>query len=297
MARDKKGKEPETQDQKFDPGGIAITQNGIDITTEETQLTKDINPTASPMGDLLKGKKALVTGASRGIGRAIAIEMAHQGASVAVNYLSSEKDAEEVARSIEDSGVETWLYPADISDMEQTKKMADQIHKYFGKIDILVNNAGINVDKMFHRMDPDQWNRVISVNLNGVFNCVHVFLDDLVESGSGRIINITSIVGQMGNIGQANYAASKAGIIGMTKSLAKEMARKKITVNAVAPGFIATDMVAGIPDPVKEKILAQIPMGRFGEPEEIGKSVVYLASPDAAYITGHVLAINGGMYM
>jgi len=239
----------------------------------------------------------MVTGASRGIGRAIAIALAEAGADVAVNYRSGEEKAEEVARYIDDLGVDVWVYPADVSDMEQARQMREQINKYFGKVDILVNNAGINIDKFFTKMDEESWNKVISVNLNGVFNCTNVFIDDLIESGYGRIINITSIVGQMGNIGQVNYAASKAGVIGMTKALAKELARNNVTVNAIAPGFIETDMVAAIPEKVKEKIIAQIPLRRFGKPEEIARAVQYLASDHADYITGHVLNVNGGMYI
>ena len=245
----------------------------------------------------LRGLKALVTGASRGIGKEIAIALAQAGASVAINYRSSEEGASKVAEKIESLGASSWIYSADISDYNETLKMKKQIEKYFGKIDILVNNAGVNVDKLFVKMDQEAWNQVISVNLNGVFNCCNVFKDDLMGSNHGRIINITSIVGQMGNIGQVNYAASKAGIIGMTKALAKEFARNNITVNAVAPGFIETDMLAGVPDNVKEKILLQIPAKRFGRPEEVAQAVTYLASDHAAYITGHVLNINGGMYV
>ncbi|MEE9152413.1 MAG: 3-oxoacyl-[acyl-carrier-protein] reductase [Thermoplasmata archaeon] len=245
----------------------------------------------------LEGRKALVTGASKGIGREIAIALASEGADVAINYLSSEVEAEEVARWLEDLGVNSWVYPADVSDMNGVKDMKHCLEKYFGGIDILVNNAGINVDKLFIKMDQKMWDKVISVNLTGVFNCTNVFIDRILQSRQGRIINITSIVGQMGNVGQVNYAASKAGIIGMTKALAKELARKNVTVNAIAPGFIETDMVKGIPDKVKERILAQIPLGRFGLPKEVAKAVVYLASDDAAYITGHILNINGGMYL
>ena len=247
--------------------------------------------------NMLNGRKALVTGASRGIGRAIAQALAEAGADVAINYRSSEEKAESVARYIDDLGVDTWVYPADISDLEQTKRMKEQISKYFGKIDILVNNAGINRDTLFTKMDAEAWNNVISVNLNGVFNCTTTFIDDIIESEHGRIINITSIVGQMGNIGQVNYAASKAGVIGMTKALAKELARKGVTVNAIAPGFIETDMVAGVPERVKEKIIAQIPLSRFGKPNEVANAVTFLASGHADYITGHVLNVNGGMYI
>ncbi|WP_455392912.1 3-oxoacyl-[acyl-carrier-protein] reductase [[Eubacterium] cellulosolvens] len=245
----------------------------------------------------LDGLKALVTGASRGIGKEIAIALAEAGANVAINYRSSEDGAAKVAQRIEELGVSSWIYPADISDYDETVKMKNQIDKYFGKIDILVNNAGVNVDKMFVKMDQEAWSKVISVNLNGVFNCCNVFKDDLLESNQGRIINITSIVGQMGNIGQVNYAASKAGIIGLTKALAKEFARKGITVNAVAPGFIATDMLMGVPDKVKDRILVQIPANRFGRPDEVAHAVTYLASREAAYVTGHILNINGGMYV
>ena len=176
-------------------------------------------------------------------------------------------------------------------------KLKDEIQKKFGKIDTLINNAGINVDGLFVNMSKEQWDRVINTNLTGIFNCTKVFIDDLLESGKGRIINISSIVGEMGNIGQVNYAASKAGIIGFTKALAKELARKNITVNAIAPGFILTDMLANVPDKIKEKILAQIPMQRFGTPEDVAYAVVFLASDEASYITGHVLNVNGGMYV
>ena len=254
-------------------------------------------PTVRAIGGRLTGRKALVTGASKGIGREIAIALASEGADVAINYRSSEVEAEEVARWLEDLGVNTWVYPADVSDMGSVKEMKRCLEKYFGGIDILVNNAGINVDKLFTKMDHEMWDKVISVNLTGVFNCTNAFIDRILESQYGRIINITSIVGQTGNIGQVNYAASKAGIIGMTKALARELARKEVTVNAIAPGFIETDMVRAIPDKVKEKVLAQIPLGRFGRPGEVAKAVVYLASDDAAYMTGHVLNINGGMYL
>jgi 3-oxoacyl-[acyl-carrier protein] reductase len=248
-------------------------------------------------GRRLSGRKALVTGASKGIGREIAMALASEGADVAINYRSNELKAEEVASWLEGRGVNTWLYSADVSDIDSVREMKRCLEKYFGNIDILVNNAGINIDKLFVKMDEKMWNKVISVNLTGVFNCTNSFIDKILESQNGRIINITSIVGQMGNVGQVNYAASKAGIIGMTKALAKEMARNHITVNAIAPGFIETDMVKGIPDKVRDRILAQVPLGRFGRPDEVAKAVVYLASDDASYITGHVLNINGGMYL
>jgi 3-oxoacyl-(acyl-carrier-protein) reductase len=245
----------------------------------------------------LEGVKTLVTGASRGIGREIAIKFAHEGADVAVNFNMSEKEADELATEIEYIGSTAWVYSADTSDMAQVRRMKEAIEKHFGEIDVLVNNAGINIDRAFMKMTENDWSRVISVNLSGFFNCTHMFIDHIVKSNRGRVINIASIVGQMGNIGQVNYASSKAGIIGMTKALARELASKKVTVNAIAPGFIETEMVKNIPDKIKEKILSQIPMRRFGQAEEIAAAAVFLASDEASYITGHVLNVNGGMYV
>ena len=245
----------------------------------------------------LDGMKTLVTGASRGIGREIAIAMAEEGADVAINYNRSDEDADLLAMAIEDMGQKTWVYPADISDYSQVLSMKQSLNKYLGPVDILVNNAGINVDRLFAKMQPEEWNKVLAVNLIGVFNCTRIFLEDLLASKRGRVINITSIVGQMGNIGQVNYAASKAGIIGMTKALAKECAWKGVTVNAVAPGFIETSMLSGVPEKVREKILEQIPMKRFGLPAEVAKAALFLASADASYVTGHVLNVNGGQYL
>jgi len=245
----------------------------------------------------LDGLKALVTGASRGIGKEIARSFAKEGADVAVNFNTSETEADRIATELESLGTKTWVYPADCSDLDQVKAMKVSVERHLGKIDILVNNAGINIDKMFVKMSPEDWSKVISVNLTGFFNTTHVFIDHILASKQGRIINITSIVGQMGNIGQVNYAASKSGIIGMTKALAREMARKNVTVNAIAPGFIETDMVRGIPKAVQEKVLTGIPMNRFGQPSEIAAAAIFLASKEAAYITGHVMNVNGGMYL
>jgi 3-oxoacyl-(acyl-carrier-protein) reductase len=245
----------------------------------------------------LKGRVALVTGGSRGIGRAIALALAEEGADVAVNYQRNEAMAREVAQAIERTGRASDVYQADVSDPTQVQRMRDAILKRFERVEILVNNAGINRDKSFAKMDDDTWRSVISVNLNGVFYCTKAFLEGMATRGYGRIINISSIVGQMGNFGQANYAAAKAGLFGFTKTLARELAGKGITVNAIAPGFIETEMVAGVPDDVKQKLLAQIPLRRFGKPEEIAKAVVFLSSEDASYITGQALSVNGGMYM
>ncbi len=245
----------------------------------------------------LKGKKALVTGASRGIGEQIAFTLADYGADVVVNYNTSHDKASKTATTVELAGKESWVYPADISDYDEVKQMKDHLGENFGEIDILVNNAGINRDNFFAKMDKEDWDQVLSVNLGGVFNCSKIFLDDIRESERGRIINISSVVGQRGNKGQVNYASSKAGIIGFTKALAQELVRDDITVNAVAPGFIATEMVLNMPEKVQEKIKSEIPMDRFGEPEEVAEAVAFLASARSSYITGTVLEVNGGYYL
>ena len=238
-----------------------------------------------------------MTGASRGIGKEIALALASAGADVAINYRARGGEADGVARRIEGLGRNTWVCSADVSRRDDVVRMRDSVGKHFGPIDILVNNAGINVDRLFEKMEPRDWDDVLSVDLTGMFHCIHAFLTPLQQSSHGRIINVTSIVGQTGNIGQVNYAAAKAGIIGLTKSLARELAGKGITVNAVAPGFIETDMLSGVPDRVRERILAQIPARRFGHPADVANAVVFLASDQASYITGHVLNVNGGMYL
>ena len=245
----------------------------------------------------LKGRTALVTGASRGIGRAIALSLAQEGADVAVNYVSSEGAAKEVVERIHAMGRKAMLAQADVADYPDTYRMAQDVLKQFGHVDILINNAGINSDKTFVKMDHASWRKVLAINLDGVFNCTKVFIDQMLQQGWGRVVNITSVIGQIGNFGQANYAASKAGVAAMTKSLAKELAAKGITINAVAPGFIETEMVSGIPEKVRQRLLGQIPMGRFGKTDEVSRACVYLCSSDGDYITGAELSINGGLFM
>jgi 3-oxoacyl-[acyl-carrier protein] reductase len=245
----------------------------------------------------LKGRTALVTGGSRGIGRAVAIALADEGADVAINYVSSETAARDVAEHIKKMGRRAMLAQADVSDYPDTFRMARDVVREFGHLDILVNNAGINSDKTFTKMDHASWRKVLGTNLDGVFNCTKVFVDQMLTQGYGRVVNMTSVIGQIGNFGQANYAASKAGVAAFTKSLAKELAGKGVTVNAVAPGFIETEMVASIPDKVKERLLAQIPLHRFGTAEEVARAVVYIVSSDGDYITGAELSINGGLLM
>ncbi|MBI2528999.1 MAG: 3-oxoacyl-[acyl-carrier-protein] reductase [Candidatus Rokubacteria bacterium] len=245
----------------------------------------------------LKARTALVTGASRGIGRAIALALAEEGADVAVNFVSSEESAKQVVEQIQKMGRRAMLAQADVADYPDTYRMAQDVIREFGHLDILVNNAGITSDKTFTKMDHASWKRVVDINLGGVFNCTKVFIDQMLKQKYGRVVNITSVIGQIGNFGQANYAASKAGVAAFTKSLAKELAAKNITVNAVAPGFTETDMVDAIPEKVKQRLLEQIPMKRFGKSEEVARACVYLCSADGDYITGAELSINGGLFM
>ncbi len=245
----------------------------------------------------LKNKVCLVTGGDRGIGRAIVKALVDSGARVAFDYRTREDLAEELVKEVAAGGGEARAFQADITDAEKVAAMVKTIHDEMGPIEILVNNAGMNRDHSFAKMTKEEWEDVIAVNLHGTFNVTKAVLPNLIEAGWGRVINISSIVGQRGNFGQANYAASKAGLIGMTKALALELAGKGVTVNAVAPGFIETDMTAGIPEEVTDKITATIPVRRFGKVEEISPAVVFLASEQASYITGHVLSVNGGLYL
>lgn len=246
---------------------------------------------------MLKGKHAIVTGASRGIGRTIALEFAKHGANVAVNYAGSEDKAKEVVEEIKQYGVEAFPIQADVSDEASVKKMVKEVIGTFGGLDILVNNAGINRDNLLMRMKEEEFDEVISINLKGVFLCTKAVARQMMKQRGGRIINVASIVGVAGNPGQANYVAAKAGVIGLTKTTAKELASRNILVNAVAPGFITTDMTDALTDEQKEAMLEMIPLARFGEPEDVAKVVRFLASEDAAYLTGQTIHIDGGMVM
>jgi 3-oxoacyl-(acyl-carrier-protein) reductase len=246
----------------------------------------------------LKGRVALVTGGARGIGRAISIALAEAGADVALNYSSSDAAAKELITTIKTKcKVECRAYKANVADQSEVAEMVAMIEKDFGHVDILVNNAGINRDRSFLKMTRAMWDEVLGVNLNGPFNVTNAVLKPMVERGWGRIVNISSMGGQTGNFGQANYTVTKGGVIAFTMTLAREVARKGITVNAVAPGYTATDMTKGMPDPVREQVQQMIPMGRMGDPEEIAAAVAFLSSPRCSYITGQVLGVNGGMYM
>ena len=243
---------------------------------------------------MLDKKVAVVTGASRGIGRAIALELASKDIFVVINYNGSEALANEVKEEILNAGGQAQTYQCNVSDSDACSQFFKEIIKEYGRIDILVNNAGITKDGLLMRMSEEDFDKVIDVNLKGTFNCIRQCLRPMLKQRSGRIINMSSVVGLYGNVGQANYAASKAGVIGLTKATAKEVASRGITVNAIAPGFIETDMTAVLSDEVKEAMLNQIPMKCFGKPEDVAKAVGFLASEDARYITGQVLSVDGG---
>ncbi len=246
---------------------------------------------------MLIGKVALVTGASRGIGKAIALHLADAGADVVVNYAGSEVAASEVVAQIEAIGRSSFKIQADVGNTTQTEDMIKQVINKFGRIDILINNAGITKDNLLMRMKEEEFDQVIHTNLKGVFNCIKAVTRPMMKQRSGRIINISSVVGVLGNAGQANYVAAKAGVIGLTKSAARELATRGITVNAVAPGFIETDMTNNLGEDIKDQLITQIPLARLGKPEDIARVVRFLASEDSAYMTGQTIHIDGGMYM
>lgn len=245
----------------------------------------------------LQGKVSLVTGGTRGIGRAIVMGLAEAGSDVLFSYQHSTQQADQVCKEVQQKGVRCKGYQADVASAEAVQAMVKSALAEFGPISIVVNNAGINRDKSFVKMTKLMWDEVLGVNLDGPFNVTQAVLPAMIEKGWGRIISISSIVGQTGNFGQANYAATKGALIAFSKTIARETARKGITVNVVAPGFILTDMVKGMPEAAIEQAKQATPVGRLGQPEEIADAVVFLASSKASFITGQVLAVNGGMYM
>jgi 3-oxoacyl-[acyl-carrier protein] reductase len=246
---------------------------------------------------LLVEKTALITGGSRGIGRATALGLAKAGAKIAVNFAGNRAAAEEVASMIQAAGGEAFLVQADVGDPAAVDAMVKAVVERFGRIDILVNNAGITRDNLIMRMKEEEWDSVIHTNLKGIFNCTKAVSKLMMKQRYGRIINMTSVVGVMGNAGQSNYAAAKAGVIGFTKSMAKELASRNITVNAVAPGYILTDMTANLPEQAKKDLQSQIPLQRLGNPEDVAAAVLFLVSPGADYITGQTLHVDGGLVM
>ena len=246
---------------------------------------------------MLKNKVAIVTGASRGIGREVALKLAALGATVIINYNGSEEKAEEVKKQIEDKGGKAEIYQCNVSDFDACKEFIDYVIKKYNSIDILINNAGITRDGLLMRMSEKDFDDVINTNLKGTFNCIRFASRQMMKQRSGRIINISSVVGVSGNAGQTNYAASKAGIIGLTKAVAKEVASRHITVNAVAPGFIQTDMTDILSENTKKQIASMIPIGPFGSPKDVANATAFLASDEAGYITGQVLHVDGGMVM
>ncbi len=240
---------------------------------------------------------ALVTGAARGIGRAIALALARPGLTIYLNDIALGEEAARTQKDVAAKGAAAKLIEFNVADFGQVQRGIDEIVKESGRLDLLVNNAGITRDNLILRMKEDEWDAVLAVNLKGAYNCIRAVSKTMVKQRFGRIINLSSVVGVMGNAGQANYVASKAGLIGLTKSVARELGSRNITVNAVAPGFIQTEMTESLPEKVKAEMMAQIPLGRFGTPEEVAQAVVFLASEAATYITGQVIHINGGMLM
>ncbi|QIO22930.1 beta-ketoacyl-ACP reductase [Haloarcula sp. JP-L23] len=243
----------------------------------------------------LDNQTCVVTGSSRGIGRGIAKDLGRNGANVVVNYRSSEAEARAVVESIREEGGEAIAAQADVAKSTEVQAMREKVVDEYGPADVLVNNAGITIDKKFENMTREDWDTVIDVNLGGVFNCTDAFYDDIKQAEHGRLINISSVVGQQGNIGQANYATTKSGLFGFTRTLALELAHTGATANCVAPGFVETDMLEEVPERVQEKILREIPLDRFATVEDIAGIVRFVASEESSYMTGQVLGVNGGM--
>jgi 3-oxoacyl-[acyl-carrier protein] reductase len=244
-----------------------------------------------------QGRVAIVTGGGRGIGRAIAGRLAGKGANLAISYRSNEIAAEEAAQKVRAAGVRCELFKGDVSSPEDVEALFTGVRDAFGRVDILVNNAGITRDNLVMRMNEGEFDDVLRTNLRGTYLCTRAALRPMIRARWGRIVNVSSVVGLVGNAGQANYAASKAGIIGLTKSVAREVAQRSITVNAVAPGYVETELTGGLPEKVKEQIREQIPAGRFGEPEEVAEVVAFLVAEEAGYVTGQTIAVDGGMTM
>jgi 3-oxoacyl-(acyl-carrier-protein) reductase len=245
----------------------------------------------------LQGRLCLVTGGTRGIGRATVLKMAEAGADVLFTCRKSRDEANELEKLVREKGVKCRGYLANVAASDEINATMNEATREFGPVTILVNNAGITRDRSFLKMARDMWDEVLRVNLDSLFIVTQAVLPGMLETGSGRVINVTSIIGQTGNFGQTNYAATKGACISFTKSLAREVAKKGVTVNAVAPGFIETDMLKGVPEGALDQVRAMTPVGRLGKPEEVADAIVFLASPRANYITGQVLAVNGGMYM
>jgi 3-oxoacyl-[acyl-carrier protein] reductase len=243
------------------------------------------------------GRVGIVTGGGRGIGRAVAVRLAEEGANLAISYRSNDEAAEETAERVREAGVKCELFKGDVSSPESVEALFKGVSDAFGRVDILVNNAGITRDNLMMRMKEEEFDEVLRTNLKGTYLCTRAALRPMIRARWGRIVNVSSVVGLVGNAGQANYAASKAGIIGFTKSVAREVAQRGITVNAVAPGYVETELTGSLPENVKDQIRSQVPMGRFGEPEEVAQVVAFLAGETAGYVTGQTIAVDGGMTM